>query len=87
MKQSASLRIVQNNIRVLSRSCFFVCQKDGAVRPSIIIASVPLPYQIEEDLILKVRYERYIPYLTAEGKDWKAGVDFIVMPCNRSMCL
>lgn len=63
----------------------FSCQKkDKAARPGIIISSVPLPYQIEEDLILKNEgSERYIPYLTEEARRLeKAGADFIVMPCN-----
>lgn len=63
----------------------FSCQKkDGTARPPIIISSVPLPYKIEEDLILRSEgAERYIPYLTAEAQRLeKAGADFIVMPCN-----
>lgn len=53
-------------------------------RPSIFISSVPLPYQIEADLIERNEGgERYIPYLTAEAKRLeKAGADFLVMPCN-----
>lgn len=63
----------------------FSCQKmDKTARPAIVISSVPMPYQIEEDLILNNKgEERYIPYLTAEAQRLeKAGVDFIVMPCN-----
>lgn len=63
----------------------FSCYKlDRTARPSIIVASVPLPYQIEEDLIMRSEgAERYIPFLTAEAERLeKAGVDFIVMPCN-----
>lgn len=63
----------------------FSCQKkDKIARPAIIISSVPLPYQIEEDLILRSEgAERYIPYLTQEAQRLeKAGADFIVMPCN-----
>lgn len=63
----------------------FSCQKkDRTVRPGIIISSIPLPYQIEENLILKNEgAERYIPYLTEETKRLeRAGADFIVMPCN-----
>ncbi len=63
----------------------FSCQKKSKTsRPGIIIASVPLPYKIEEDLITKNRgSERYIPFLVDEAKRLeKAGADFIVMPCN-----
>src|SRR3990167_10368649 len=63
----------------------FSCAKESkTARPPIIISSVPLPYQIEEDLILRSEgMERYIPYLTAEAQRLeKAGADFIVMPCN-----
>lgn len=63
----------------------FSCQKKSkTTRPGIIIASVPLPYQIEEDLITKnAGSERYIPFLVNEARRLeKAGADFIVMPCN-----
>jgi aspartate racemase len=63
----------------------FSCQrKDKSARPGIIIASVPLPYEIEEDLILRNEgSDRYIPYLVAEAQRLEqAGADFIVMPCN-----
>lgn len=63
----------------------FSCQKkEKTSRPSIIISSIPLPYQIEEDLILKSEgADRYIPYLTqAAQRLEKAGAGFLVMPCN-----
>src|SRR3989344_1177932 len=63
----------------------FSCQKkDKTARPSVIIASVPLPYQIEEDAISKnIGIERCLPFLVSEAKRLeKAGADFIVMPCN-----
>jgi aspartate racemase len=63
----------------------FSCQKkDKTARPSILIASVPLPYQIEEDAIAKnVGIERCLPFLIIEAKRLEqAGSDFIVMPCN-----
>ena len=52
--------------------------------PSVIIGSIPLPYQLEEDAIVKnIGVERILPFLTQEAKRLeKAGVDFIVMPCN-----
>ena len=63
---------------------FSCVKKDKTARPGIIISSVPLPYQIEEDLILRSEgAERYIPFLTMEAQRLeKAGADFIVMPCN-----
>ncbi len=63
----------------------FSCQKkDRSSRPSIIIASVPLPYAIEDEAISKnIGIERIAPFLVAEAKRLeKAGADFLVMPCN-----
>lgn len=63
----------------------FSCQeKDKTHRPSVIISSVPLPYVIEEDAISKnIGIQRCLPFLVSEAKRLeKAGVDFIVMPCN-----
>ena len=62
-------------------SCY---KKTKEARPGIIIASVPLPYQIEEDLIMRNKgKERYIPFLVNEAKRLeKADADFLVMPCN-----
>ncbi|MFA6474678.1 MAG: amino acid racemase [Patescibacteria group bacterium] len=63
----------------------FSCYRENKkIRPGIIISSVPLPYEIEEDLITQNKgSERYIPFLINEAKRLeKAGADFIVMPCN-----
>ncbi len=63
----------------------FSCQrKNISARPGIIISSVPLPFQIEKDLIEKNEgSERYIPFLIAEAKRLEqSGAKFIVMPCN-----
>jgi aspartate racemase len=63
----------------------FSCQrKNVSARPGIIISSVPLPLQIEKELIEKNEgAERYIPFLIAEAKRLEqSGADFIVMPCN-----
>lgn len=63
----------------------FSCQKKSLTnRPGIIIASVPMPYQVENELITKnIGSERCIPFLVNEAKRLeKAGADFIVMPCN-----
>lgn len=59
-------------------------KKTKKARPGIIIASVPLPYKIEEELIMQNKgADRYIPFLVEEAKRLqKAGADFIVMPCN-----
>ena len=59
-------------------------KKTKKSRPGIIISSVPLPYQIEEDLIVSNKgSDRYIPFLVKEAKRLeRAGSDFIVMPCN-----
>jgi len=63
----------------------FRCQKLNKVaRPSIVIGSVPLIFEIERDLIAKNQgIERYIPFLQDEAKRLEmSGVDFLVMPCN-----
>lgn len=63
----------------------FSCQKLNEVnRPQILICSVPLPYNIEEDAIARGEgEERCIPFLLDAAKRLeKAGADFIVMPCN-----
>lgn len=63
----------------------FRCQKlNTQQRPSIVISSVPLLFEIERDLISSNSgKERYIPFLTEEAQRLeKSGVDFIVMPCN-----
>lgn len=63
----------------------FSCQrKNASARPGIVMSSVPLPFQIEKDLIEKNEgSERYIPFLIAEAKRLEqSGAEFIVMPCN-----
>ena len=63
----------------------FSCQKkDKTHRPSVIIASVPLPYKIEEEAISKNKgFEKIPPFLIDEAKRLeRSGADFIVMPCN-----
>lgn len=63
----------------------FSCQKkEKTARPAVIISSVPLPYQIEEDAIANnYGIERIMPFLIKEAQRLeKAGADFIVMPCN-----
>lgn len=53
-------------------------------RPAIIIWSVPIRYEIEEEVIIHVKNEeKCLPYLTEAAQRLEsAGVDFIVMPCN-----
>jgi aspartate racemase len=48
----------------------FSCQKQNHLaRPNIIIASVPLPYQLESDLITKNKNsDELIPFLVNEAK-------------------
>jgi len=63
----------------------FSCQKINKInRPPILIYSVPLPYDIEEDAIARGKgEERCVPFiLEAAKKLEKAGADFLVMPCN-----
>lgn len=61
--------------------CF---QKNKEERPPLLIWSIPLKYQIENDLITKAEgEERYIPYLQDAAKRLeKGGADFVVIPCN-----
>lgn len=62
-------------------SCF---QKNKEFKPPILIWNVPLPYDIEKDLILKSKgEERYLPFLLeAAQRLEKGGADFLVLPCN-----
>jgi aspartate racemase len=63
----------------------FKCQRlNDQQRPSIVIGSVPLVFEIERDLIAhNLGIDRYIPFLREEAKRLeKSGVDFLVMPCN-----
>lgn len=69
----------------------FICKLYLAVkkqnqtqRPGIMISSLPLPFEIERDLIAtNTGAERYIPFLTSEVQRLEnSGADFIVMPCN-----
>lgn len=63
---------------------FDAFQKNTFERPPLLIWSIPLKYQIEEDLITKAEgEERYIPYLQDAAKRLEdGGADFIVIPCN-----
>jgi len=63
----------------------FRCQQlNKNQRPSVVIGSVPLLFEIERDLIAhNTGIERYIPFLQDEAQRLeKSGVDFLVMPCN-----
>ena len=63
---------------------FGMFKKSKIARPSVLLWSVPLPYKIEEDLLLHARgEERYIPFLQEAAQQLeKGGADFIVLPCN-----
>lgn len=58
--------------------------KNKTQRPAILLWSVPIPLDVEEDLILKgTGEERYIPFLIDGAKRLEeGGADFIVIPCN-----
>jgi len=63
----------------------FRCQQlNDKQRPSVVVGSVPLLFEIERDLIAhNSGIERYIPFLQEEAKRLeRSGVDFLVMPCN-----
>lgn len=63
----------------------FQCQKlNKSARPPILIYSILLPYNIEEDAIAKgIGEERCLPLIIDAAKKLeKAGADFLVMPCN-----
>ncbi|MFZ2126362.1 MAG: amino acid racemase [Candidatus Microsaccharimonas sp.] len=63
----------------------FRCQQlNDNQRPSVVIGSVPLLFEIERDLIAhNTGIKRYIPFLQEEARKLeKSGVDFLVMPCN-----
>ena len=53
-------------------------------RPPILMWSIPMEYQVEEDLIQRATgEERYIPFLVDAAKRLESGgADFIVIPCN-----
>lgn len=62
-----------------------LCQKQRtSTRPAIVIWNVPLPLEVERDLILSAKgEERYLPFLVDAAKHLeKCGADFLVMPCN-----
>jgi len=62
-----------------------LCQKLNRIqRPEILICSVPIAYDVEEDAIAEgIGEERCLPLiLNAAKKLEKAGADFLVMPCN-----
>lgn len=62
-------------------SCY---KKTKDKRPPLLIWNAPFPYKIEKEFLLFDRGgEKYIPYLTQAARILeKAGVDFLVLPCN-----
>lgn len=59
-------------------------EKQKNARPPLLMWSVPLPYDIEKELITKgAGEEKYLPYLIDVSKKLESGgADFLVMPCN-----
>ncbi|MES3031663.1 MAG: amino acid racemase [Patescibacteria group bacterium] len=63
----------------------FSCRKINKVSyPPILINSIPLPFDVEENAIAEgVGEEKCLPYLINSAKSLeKAGADFLVLPCN-----
>jgi aspartate racemase len=63
----------------------FSCREINQISyPSILINSIPLPFDIERDAIAEgIGEERCLPYLLNAAKSLeKAGADFLVLPCN-----
>lgn len=63
----------------------FACKQINKISyPSILIKSIPLPFDIEKDAIAEgIGEERCLPYLIDAARNLeKAGADFLVMPCN-----
>lgn len=63
----------------------YSCQKiNKDARPTILIYSIPIPYAVEEDEIVRgIGAERLVPLLKDAARNLeKAGADFLVMPCN-----
>lgn len=63
----------------------FRCQNlNTKQRPLIVMSSVPLPFEIENELLATGKgEEEYLPFLITEARRLEVtGVDFLVMPCN-----
>jgi len=60
------------------------CRKNQHGQPHIIVWNVPVPENLEKDLLLHgKRLTSFIPLLTDAAINLeKAGADFIVLPCN-----
>lgn len=58
--------------------------RGASSRPSLLMWNVPLPLEIEHDLIMHSKgEERYIPLLVEAAQRLEnSGADFLVMPCN-----
>jgi aspartate racemase len=59
-------------------------EKKIPAKPPIIISNIPLPFQVEEDALIRNEgIDRYLPFLIKEAvRLEKAGADFMVLPCN-----
>lgn len=63
----------------------FLCKQLNKINyPSILINSIPLPFNVERDAIAEgIGEERCLPYLLDAAKSLEeAGADFLVLPCN-----
>ena len=61
---------------------------DQLTQPSIIISSVPFTFKTPEDLIVNQDTDKWLQLLIIEAQRLeKAGVNFLVMPCNTLHCL
>lgn len=62
----------------------FACSKISKKRPQLVISNVAIPLRIEKEIITQAKNEKKIlPFLINSAQELeKAGVDFIVIPCN-----
>ncbi|MEK7556822.1 MAG: amino acid racemase, partial [Patescibacteria group bacterium] len=62
----------------------FGCQEKSGIRPPILIWNVPIPLDVEADLIRESKgEERYLPFLIDAAKRLESGgADFLAVPCN-----
>src|SRR3989344_5572385 len=63
------------------QKCF---DKNKHSRPPILIWNVPIPFKVEEDLIVRGQGEdRFLPFLIDAARRLEnGGANFLVIPCN-----